>query len=124
MRKRVAISFVCQVATLLLVLTTGLGPSLVSLHQAAPHKVSLSAYDGESGRQSADSEEQDHYEIAAAPDATLPVVPLHLNTLSGDIVSAFSLIKRPVVSLPRTVAPATEVFFKTLFRYIISPNAP
>jgi hypothetical protein len=125
MRKRVAISFVCQVATLLLVLTTGFGPSLAGLQQSDVSGISYTADEEHAGQnQTAGTGDRDQHEIAAAPDATLPVAPLHLNILSGFTVSTFHLIKLPVPDLLNSVAPATGGYFKVLFRRIISPNAP
>ena len=125
MRKRVAISFVCQVAILLLVLMTGLGPSLAGIQSSGTYGISLMDKDVHAGSdQSADTGDQDRHEIASAPDATLPVAPLNLNILAGFTVSAFHFIKLPVPDLPESVAPAAGVYFKTLFRRIISPNAP
>lgn len=129
MRKKLSISIVYQVATLLIILTTGLGPSIASLGQESVSAIDVvvpvaaEQDDSDNSKQPLKSE-QDSKEVISSLHATLPVAPLHIHVFTGISAVSTSPLKIFTPNMPRQVAPATRVYFKTLFRRIISPNAP
>ncbi|MFA0962178.1 hypothetical protein AB9P05_10245 [Roseivirga sp. BDSF3-8] len=128
MRKQFSISIVWQVAALMLVFITGAGPSFTALQGFGDQVGVVSSVSTQEDHSADDkqpfSEDREEQEVISALHATLPVAPFHINVLPALAVANLPRIEFSMPPLPRMVAPATQVYFKTLFRRIISPNAP
>lgn len=125
MQKNAYISSFCQVLALLLVMLTGFNPA--SFYQEDGHSiyaVQHTVADQQNDQDEDSNSSEDYYEVVSVWQATPPGASLHVHTLPAAILPPLPSLNINIPMLLAPVAPATQVYFKTLFRRIISPNAP